>query len=215
MDEVRVLVLADDPLARAGLAALLAAEPGCTVVGRASGADDLVAAVEAYRPDVLLWDLGSSPDLGLERVAAAAGAQPPVVLLLADAALAEDAWAMGARGILPRAAEPPQIVAALAAVVQGLVVVDPAFIPALFPPVESRPLGATDVAEPLFEELTPRELEVLRLLADGLPNKAIARHLGISEHTVKFHVNAILGKLGAGSRTEAVVRATRLGLILL
>jgi DNA-binding NarL/FixJ family response regulator len=65
------------------------------------------------------------------------------------------------------------------------------------------------------EDLTPRELEVLGLLAEGLPNKAIGLRLGISEHTVKFHVNAVLGKLGAQSRTEAVVRATRLGLILL
>jgi two-component system nitrate/nitrite response regulator NarL len=65
------------------------------------------------------------------------------------------------------------------------------------------------------EELTPRELEVLRLMAEGLPNKTVALRLGISEHTVKFHVNAILGKLGVSSRTEAVVHATRLGLILL
>ncbi|MBI1880571.1 MAG: response regulator transcription factor, partial [Chloroflexi bacterium] len=63
--------------------------------------------------------------------------------------------------------------------------------------------------------LTPRELEVLQLLAEGLPNKAIARRLDISDHTVKFHVNAILSKLSAQSRTDAVVRATRLGLILL
>ena len=67
----------------------------------------------------------------------------------------------------------------------------------------------------LAEELTPRETEVLELMADGLTNKAIAQRLGISDHTVKFHVNAILGKLGAQSRTEAVVRATRLGLLFL
>jgi two-component system nitrate/nitrite response regulator NarL len=75
------------------------------------------------------------------------------------------------------------------------------------------------VPEPLpglpVEDLTPRELEVLQLLAEGLPNKAIGLRLSISEHTVKFHVNAILGKLGAQSRTDAVVRATRLGLIIL
>ena len=63
--------------------------------------------------------------------------------------------------------------------------------------------------------MTTRELAVLRLVAEGLPNKTIAVRLGISEHTVKFHVNAILGKLGVASRTEAVVRATRLGLIFL
>ena len=73
----------------------------------------------------------------------------------------------------------------------------------------------TAQTDPLIEELTPRELAVLRLVAEGLPNKTIAVKLGISEHTVKFHVNAILGKLGVASRTEAVVRATRLGLIFL
>jgi DNA-binding NarL/FixJ family response regulator len=67
----------------------------------------------------------------------------------------------------------------------------------------------------MAEELTPRELEVLQQLAEGLANKAIAQRLGISEHTVKFHVNAIMGKLGVQSRTAAVVRATRLGLVVL
>ncbi len=75
------------------------------------------------------------------------------------------------------------------------------------------PFGGDEPA--LIEELTPRELEVLRLLAEGLPNKTIAQRLDISEHTVKFHVNALLGKLGVASRTEAVVRATRLGLVFL
>jgi DNA-binding NarL/FixJ family response regulator len=75
---------------------------------------------------------------------------------------------------------------------------------------------ATPLPEPLLvEELTPRELEVLRLLAEGLSNKAIAQQLDISDHTVKFHVNAIMSKLGAQSRTAAVVQATRLGLIVL
>ena len=66
-----------------------------------------------------------------------------------------------------------------------------------------------------MRELTPRELEVLRLVAEGLSNKSVANHLSISEHTVKFHVNSIMGKLSAQSRTEAVARATRLGLLLL
>jgi DNA-binding NarL/FixJ family response regulator len=94
------------------------------------------------------------------------------------------------------------------AAAQDLVVLDPS-LPA---PV----LSTRDPSSPmLVEELTPRELEVLDLLAEGLSNKAIAHRLGISDHTVKFHVNAVMGKLGAQSRTEAVVRATRLGLILL
>jgi DNA-binding NarL/FixJ family response regulator len=90
----------------------------------------------------------------------------------------------------------------------GLASLDPALAAALIPPQDQAPT-------PPAEELTPRELEVLRLVAQGLPNKAIAQRLEISEHTVKFHVNAILGKLGVQSRTEAVVHATRLGLILL
>jgi DNA-binding NarL/FixJ family response regulator len=99
-------------------------------------------------------------------------------------------------------------VAALQAAAQGLAVLDPAFASEVLPARER-------MGEAPIEELTPRELEVLQLLAEGLSNRAVARQLDISEHTVKFHVNAILGKLGAQSRTEAVVRATRLGMILL
>jgi DNA-binding NarL/FixJ family response regulator len=89
-----------------------------------------------------------------------------------------------------------------------LIALDPALADVVQP---SRDL----LPQPPAEELTPRELEVLQLLAEGLSNKAIAYRLDISEHTVKFHVNAILGKLSAQSRTEAVVQATRLGLIIL
>jgi DNA-binding NarL/FixJ family response regulator len=89
---------------------------------------------------------------------------------------------------------------------QGLVVHDPSLAPG--------PGPGRDPAV-LVEDLTPRETEVLQLLADGLTNKAIAQRLGISDHTVKFHVNAVLGKLDAQSRTEAVVQASRLGLLQL
>ena len=94
------------------------------------------------------------------------------------------------------------------AVTHGLLVLDPSLAEAVPPIRDAHPTGAATV-------LTPREQEVLQLLAEGLPNKSIADRLGITEHTVKFHVNAILGKMGAQSRTEAVTRATRLGLILL
>ncbi len=107
--------------------------------------------------------------------------------------------------------------AALLAVAEGLAVLDADFQQALAGPNPSSspaPQYGGDEPPPV-EELTPRELEVLRLVAEGLPNKTIAQRLDISEHTVKFHVNALLGKLGVGSRTEAVVRATRLGLIFL
>ncbi len=215
MSDIRVLVVAADPLAGAGLAALLAEQPGYAVVGRAAPAEDLSVAVETYRPDVVLWDLGWDPGLALAQLAEQSESLPAVAILAADAAAAAAAWQAGARALLRRAAEPEQLAAALAAVAQGLAVIEPTFALVLWPQAE-RGLFVPDTAmPPLVEPLTSRELEVLRLLADGLPNKTIARRLGISEHTVKFHVNAILGKLGAASRTEAVVRATRLGLILL
>ena len=207
MDDLRVLVVADDPLARAGLATLLAGQPGCSVVGQVAGDVDLVATRQVYRPDVLVWDLGwGDPTQSLERLAGLHDV--PVVALVSDEAHAADAWAAGARGLLRREADVESLVAALRSVAQGLVSFDPVLAAALIPPQDQAPT-------PLAEELTPRELEVLRLLAQGLPNKAIAQRLEISEHTVKFHVNAILGKLGVQSRTEAVVHATRLGLILL
>ena len=206
--DIRVLVVADDPLARAGLATLLSDQPGCVIAGQSSGGANLSVEHEAYRPDAVVWDLGWAPSVALEPLTDLAASGPPVVALLAGDTRAVDAWVAGARGILLRTTEIQTLVAALSAVVQGLTVLDPRLAGDVLPAKDRAPSA-------LVEELTQRELEVLRLLAEGLPNKSIAQRLGISEHTVKFHVNAILGKLDAQSRTEAVTRATRLGLILL
>ncbi len=215
MNDVRVLIVADDPLARAGLAALLADQPGCTIVGQVAEGADLLSSLDVYRPEVVLWDLGwdaasaSSPlDPVLESLTQLEDTGTPIVVLIPDETYTLEAQSAGARGLLPRESSAERLVAALMAAARGLVVLDPALVTPF--------LGTRDLSSPsLVEDLTPRELEVLGLLAEGLPNKAIARRLGISDHTVKFHVNAVLGKLGARSRTEAVVRATRLGLILL
>jgi DNA-binding NarL/FixJ family response regulator len=205
MDGLRVLVVADDPLARAGLAALLNDQPECTVVGQVAGDGDLVRGIAVYRPDLVLWDLG----LGLGSASSALeDVELPVVALLPDEVPTAEVWAAGVRGLLLRDVAARDLVAALRAAAQGWVVLDSALAGALLPVRE----GQSDL---LVEELTPRESEVLQLLAEGLSNRAIGLQLEISEHTVKFHVNAILGKLGAQSRTEAVVRATRLGLIIL
>jgi two-component system nitrate/nitrite response regulator NarL len=216
MSELRVLVIADDPLARAGLAAVLADQSELVVCGRTSGMDDLRAAIELYRPGVLLWDAGWHPVPSLARLADLE-ARVPVAILLPDESDARQAWTAGARALLRRDAEPSRIAAALAAAVHGLAVIEPDFAEALRSSLPDRTPSLSEGAgsAALVEPLTPRELEVLRLLAEGLPNKTIAARLDISEHTVKYHVNTILGKLGVTSRTEAVVRATRLGLILL
>ena len=208
-ESVRVLVVAEDPLVRAGLATLLASQPGCVIAGQVAVDVELTNAAQVYRPDVVVWDLGSNPTRALERANSIRDVRVPVVALLPDETDAAEAWACGARGLLLRTAPAENLAAALAAAAQGLAVIDPAFAALLLP-------AARDQSPALpIEELTPRELEVLRLMAEGQSNKTIARALGISEHTVKFHVNAILGKLNASSRTEAVVHATRLGLILL
>jgi DNA-binding NarL/FixJ family response regulator len=200
VDPLRVLVVADDPLARAGLAALLAGRPGLAVAGQAAPEE----AGDAPPHDAAVVDLGASGSPGPDRLRALAAAAP-VVALVADDAQAADALRAGARALLGRSAAPEALAAALAAAARGLAVLDAALADAWL-----RTPGP--VAD---GELTPREREVLDLLAEGLGNKVIAARLGISDHTAKFHVNAILGKLGAESRAEAIVKAARRGLVAL
>ncbi len=211
MAEVRVLVVGGDPLARSGIAAMLAGRVGVAVAGQAADDEGVAGAAEASGADVVVWDLGGDLPLAMERLSAAVGALAPVVALLpfgapiGDASAAAQTWAAGARGLLHRDTPPERLAAAVVAVAEGATVLDDDAADALL-------RRAAPGAGPI-EPLTRRELEVLRLLAEGFPNKAVAARLEVSENTVKFHVNAILGKLGAQSRTEAVVRATRLGLI--
>ncbi len=207
MKELSILIAAHDPLARAGLSAALAAEPGFHVAAEVTPDEGLPEAVERVQPDVVLWDLGweaADPAAELEPLG---DLDPPVVVLLPDPEAVHAAWSQGARGVLHRQADGETLAAALAAAAQGLTVLAPAMAADINLSGQSMPQ--------LEEDLTPRELEVLQLLAEGRTNKSIAQHLEISEHTVKFHINAILGKLSAQSRTEAVVLATRLGLIIL
>lgn len=203
--DTRVLIVGEDPLARGGLAVLLSGEPGLAVLGQTAPGAQTQAAVASLQPEAVLWDLGASSTAipaDMSTVTA------PVVALVTDGDLAAEALAAGARGVLPREAGAARIAAALRAAAQGLLALDDSLAPALLRPQAPAP-------DSLVEPLTPREVEVLQLLSEGLSNKAIGDRLGISEHTAKFHVNAILGKLGAQGRTDAVVRAARLGLILL
>ena len=210
--EISLLIVADDLLARAGLAALLAAQPGLRVAGQSDCGPQLDALLQEHAPDALLWDLGwdyGEAENGplLERLADLA-ARLPVLALLPDGEEAGRVWSLGVAGLLPRLVDGERLVAALNAIAAGLLVVDANQRALLVSP-------ADPPAPELLEPLTPREEEVLALLADGLTNRAIARQLAISENTVKFHVQSLLGKLNAQSRTDAVVRATRLGLLIL
>ena len=199
MDPIRILVVSDDPLARAGLVARLAGRADVAVAAE-SGHGEAGEAAASLGPAAVLWDLGPA---GGEPPLAVAGA--PVVALAADEAAAAEALRAGARAVLSRAAGPDAVAAALGAAARGLSVLDPAVAPGWIRPPEDSPA----------EGLTARESEVLGLLAEGLSNKGIAARLGISEHTAKFHVNAILSKLGAESRAAAIVKAARLGLVAL
>ena len=202
---MRVLAVAGDPLARGGLAALIDAIDQASLVGQASAYDDLGALTDVHRADAVVWDLGSGEDDAIDQLAEVSGALPPIVALLDDSSMASQVWAAGAKAILHRDVSRARLAAALQAAVEGATVLDAAFGEVLI----RRP----DPAPTLREPLTPREYQVLRLLAEGHANKAIAAELKVTENTIKFHVNAVLGKLGAQSRTEAVTRAVRQGII--
>ena len=208
--ELRVLVVADDALSRAGLTALLGEQARCTVVGQVGL--DAGAALSMYQADVIVCDLGWDPADGMEGLASLQDDGPPVLALVSTEGHATDVWATGVRGLLLRDAPAHTLYQALSAVALGLTVLTPELVAGIVPADHGIP---EPESPPEVDALTPRELQVLCLLAEDLPNKTIAYQLDVSEHTVKFHVNAILGKLSAQTRTEAVIRATRLGLVLL
>jgi len=157
-------------------------------------------------PDVILADWENGDELSSE---ISDGAPEAAWVVMADdpglSGIAE-ALRSGIRAVLSRHATASQIVAAIEAAAAGFVVLQPSDLDGLL--VSPQPAS-------LAEPLTPREIEVLGMLAEGQSNKSIAHRLGISEHTVKFHVTSIMGKLHAGSRTEAVTQGIRQGLIML
>jgi NarL family two-component system response regulator YdfI len=209
---ISVAVLASNPMARARLEALVAARPGLRLVAVAGRSHDAgghtpLAGVEA---DVLVIDPGA------RRVEAVLKTLPPtrlppVVVLEDDSSpVSVRLLRAGLRAILPREASASEIGASIEAVAAGLVVLHPSVVPGTMAPGTRRAARGETRTEPL----TRRELEVLSMMAEGLGNRAIARHLGISTHTVKFHVAAILDKLHARSRTAAVSAGVRLGLLM-
>ena len=210
---IRVFIVAAPLRSRRELTALLDYAPDVEVVGTASSLDG--AEEDCEELDVLLIRdssesadelFDSLEDCGLVR-------QPPVLLLLEQATQnkVNRAIHLGIRGVLPADVAAVQLISAVVAVAKGLVVLQPGELALAAASTRTRNGEAAE----LFEPLTPREKEVLEMLASGLGNKQIAAHLKISEHTAKFHVASILGKLGASSRTEAVSLGLRRGLILL
>jgi DNA-binding NarL/FixJ family response regulator len=211
---IRVFIVAASPLARAGLENLLAARD-VEVVGGNATMETLAEMLADAAPDVVLIDSSGEPfEPMLESILASGLASDVSVVILGDGmtpAASADALRGGIRAALPGDISPEQLIAGLQAVASGLLVLHPSHAE------EGLAAGAAPARalEELAESLTSRELEVLQMLAAGLSNKEIAARLNISEHTVKFHVASILGKLGAASRTEAVSLGIRRGLVLL
>ena len=199
---IRLLIAAPSAILRAGLDSLAASSPGVELVG---SFPDL-SSVDALRPDVVLTTF-LPEDIGPPEN----GASPGYVLLTdsPQPVWTQEAVRNGVRAILPRDASPASLLAAVEAAASGLAAVDPRDLEPLLAP------GAPAALSNEPPALTARELEVLRMLAEGAANKTIAWKLNISEHTVKFHVASILSKLNASTRTEAVTRGIRTGLILL
>jgi NarL family two-component system response regulator YdfI len=210
---IRVFIVAASPLARAGLENLLAAR-GLEIVGSAANVDGVSSQLLDAEPEAILIDTsGEHSESVLESLGESDLASEAALVVLVDHPSGSFAEALraGVRAVLPSDVSPGQLVAALQAAASGLVVLHPREVDAALPAGAPASPPLAELAEPL----TRREREVLQMLASGVGNKEIAAQLAISEHTVKFHVTSILGKLGAASRTEAVALAIRLGLILL
>ena len=213
---IRTLVAAAFPTVRAGLAAVLRAESGIEVLGDAAGGEALLSLAASLQPDVVLVELETAADdlvAAVMRLAEQSGDAGVVLLCDATDSWIQDALRAGVRGVLARDSAAAEIAAAVVGAGLGLVVVNAPTIRAILP--AEQPARLAVPANGSGEPLTPREIEVLRQVSEGLGNKTISRRLGISEHTVKFHVGAIMSKLNATSRTEAVTIAARRGLILL
>jgi DNA-binding NarL/FixJ family response regulator len=209
---IRVRIVARSPVTRAGLAALLGRDPTLQLLPDAAPSPSDGSAGATAEVVVVEWE-ASHPDPGL--VAWVDGDLPEgtaLVLLVddLDAAVAGALLRSGARAVLPETATEDELRGAIAAAAAGLATLPARLLERLLPTArESAPPAPGDAS------LTAREHEVLDALAEGMSNKAIARRLGISERTAKAHVAAILGKLGAATRTEAVTAGVRRGIILL
>lgn len=205
---IRIVVVDDHPIVRQGLAAALNDEPDFDVVGVAGVAEDALELAQRAQPDVVLLDLELPGMGGIEAIPPLLAARPAARVLVFTAYGAEEqvlgALRAGAAGYLLKGAAADEIARAVRTVAGGETVLAPRVASTVVQGLGGRKgLG----------QLTPREREVLRMIAEGLPSKQIARDLAISERTVKFHASSLLRKLGAENRAQAVALAAERGLL--
>jgi DNA-binding NarL/FixJ family response regulator len=214
-----VLVVDDEILIRAGLAALMRAAPGLTVVGEAADGHEAVALAAETRPDVILMDIrmpGMDGITATERILAESRDKLPRVIVLTTFDLDEYIYAAlraGASGFLLKETEPHKVIAAVQAVAAGDMLLAPSVTLRLVEAYVQQPRTVRTPEAPSLSQLTPRELEILRLVGTGRTNTEIAGDLTVSEATIKTHLNRTMAKLRLTSRAQAVVVAYETGLV--
>jgi DNA-binding NarL/FixJ family response regulator len=211
-ETIALLIVDDHPVVRDGLVAILSTQPDFAIAGEAASGKAALAQFERLQPDVILLDLEMPEMDGVEVINRLRTTRPDVKIVVFTAFDTDErilsALQAGAKGYLLKGAPRSELFEAIRIVHQGGSLLQPV--------VASRLLNQLAGSEPAVaaaEELTPRESEVLALLAKGKTNKEIAAELVISERTVKFHISSILAKLDAANRTEAVTIALQQGLV--
>ncbi len=208
-DAIRVLIVDDHAVVREGLRTFLDLQDGIEVVGEAADGEQAVCEAERLRPDVVLVDLVMPKLDGVQTMRALRERVPSARAVVLTSYLDDErllpAIRAGAAGYLLKSVQPQELATAVRTAAAGQALIDPAVAARL---VEALDGGRDDRAD----RLTPREREVLALLARGFANKRIAAELGIAEKTVKTHVSNVLAKLGVSDRTQAALYASRLGL---
>jgi DNA-binding NarL/FixJ family response regulator len=210
-ESISVLLVDDHAVVREGLRSFLELQDGIEVVAEAADGEAAVRAAEAWKPDVVLMDLVMPRLDGVGAMRELRRRLPSARVIVLTSFPDDDrllpAIRAGAAGYLLKNADPQDVVRAVRAAHAGEALLDPGVAARLVEAIAQRP-----DAEPT-ERLTPREREVLALIARGMPNKLIARELEISEKTVKTHVGHVLAKLGVADRTQAALQAVREGLV--
>jgi DNA-binding NarL/FixJ family response regulator len=216
MDKLRILLADDHPLFLEGLTAVLAARPDLELVGQAATGTEAVAQAERLLPDVVLMDIQMPGMSGIEAARRIVRASPHVGVIMLTMLEDDDsvfaAMRAGARGYILKGAGKAEVLRTIEAVARGEALFGPAIaqrLVAFFGALGSRAAGGGPLA---FPELTEREREVLRLIALGLNNTAIAERLTLSPKTVSNHISNIFNKLQVADRAEAIVRARDAGL---